>query len=544
MASEDWDEKWFPAVQGEFEYMKQIGAGYAVDRSEVPTGEQILDSKIDLQIKYSPDASYVKHKARWVALGNLKWKDPLADYYSPMGGDSTLKLFFQLAVSLQLDMFSIDIKQAFVNSKLPKPVYVRIPKGLAGDEEVIWKMENALYGLPESPQVFFKDLSKNLLDWGYIQHPMDECVFSKSISEKEYIWLHVTVDDFAVFSSSPMLKQALLSELEGRFEITIKDTFDSHLGMNIQRHPDGAVTLTMPKLLDEMEDAQFGRGWRPVDSPMDSNFSEDDQDKSPRCSEKEFRGLLGKLLFVVKVRPDIGVSIARLAKRSHVCTEKDSLALHRVLRYLLTTREEGLTFMPAAKDQLAQAMKLFAYADAAFCVYQDQKSHGGYCIKLGSHDTCMFLSRSHSHKINATSSTESEVVDLCEVTKEIIYLREFLMGLGVKVDEPTILYCDNKSAITLGTTFSGNKKRVKHFLKQVHFLLDNVKRSEVKLEWLQGSDMTADALSKPLSARDHSRHKRSLLGPQRVNKSAYRVCFASQVVDPEVVMEFNMLDLE
>ena len=135
MASEDWDEKWFPAVQGEFEYMKQIGAGYAVDRSEVPTGEQILDSKIDLQIKYSPDGSYVKHKARWVALGNLKWKDPLADDYSPMGGGSTLKLFFQLAVSLQLDMFSIDIKQAFVNSKLPKPVYVRIPKGLAGDEE-------------------------------------------------------------------------------------------------------------------------------------------------------------------------------------------------------------------------------------------------------------------------------------------------------------------------------------------------------------------------------------------------------------------------
>ena len=81
-------------------------------------------------------------------------------------------------------------------------------------------------------------------------------------------------------------------------------------------------------------------------------------------------------------------------------------------------------------------------------------------------------------------------------------------------------------------------------MKQVHFLLDNVKRSVIKLEWLQRSEMTADALSKHLSARDHSRRKRAMLGPQLANKSGNRVNFASQVVDPEVDMDFSMLDLE
>ena len=181
----------------------------------------------------------------------------------------------------------------------------------------------------------------------------------------------------------------------------------------------------MPKLIQELEDSCFEAGWRSIDSPMDNRFDEDAQDKSQRCAESVFRSLLGKCLFLVKVRPDISVSIARLAKRSHKCTDKDMQALLRVVRYVLSTREEGLTFTPAASDQLEQAMKLFAYADAAFCVYQDQKSHGGYCIKLGVHDTCMFLSRSHSHKINTTSSTESEVVEQCEVIKEIIYLRDF-----------------------------------------------------------------------------------------------------------------------
>ena len=113
-------------------------------------------------------------------------------------------------------------------------------------------------------------------------------------------------------------------------------------------------------------------------------------------------------------------------------------------------------------------------------------------------------------------------------------LERILQGLGIKVDEPTVLFCDNKSAITLGTTFSGNKKRVKHFLKQVHFLLDNVRRSVIKMEWLQGSDMAADALSKPLSPRDHARHKRALLGPQR------HVYFARQDIDPVLDVQFRM----
>jgi hypothetical protein len=87
--------------------------------------------------------------------------------------------------------------------------------------------------------------------------------------------------------------------------------------------------------------------------------------------------------------------------------------------------------------------------------------------------------------------------------------------------------------------FSGNKKRVKHFLKQVHFLLDNVRRSVIKMEWLQGQDMPADTLSKPLSARDHAKHTRSLLGPQK----RLKVNFATQVIDSKVNMDFGMLNI-
>ena len=513
LKSSDWVPKWWPATMAEFVYMKKIGAGEKVEKSEVPPGEQIMDTKMEYLVKVTPTGAYIRHKARWVALGNLKWIDLLQDYYSPMGSLATLMLLFQLAVTLGLIIFSIDIKQAFVNSKLAKPVYVRLPLAITGGIEVIWRMYNALYGLPEAPKVFFKDLSKFLIDNGYTQHAMDECVFTKR-KPSGYIWLHLSVDDFAGFTTSLELKLELIHTLETRFEISIQDDLQSHLGMSLVRHNDGSLTFLMPKLINDMEEEFLKDGWDPVASPMDNHFNDQRQDDSPRIDEGPYRRLLGKLMFVVKCRPDLSLPIARLAKRSHKSTQRDWEALVRVLRFILTTRDEGLTFTPGDKEELKDAMRLIAYADAAFCVYTDQKSHGGYCLKLGSHDTGMFLTRSHSHKINEVSSTESEVSEACEATKEIIYLRDFMAGLELPFDEPTILYGDNASTISLGTNFSGNKKRVKHFLKNVHFLFDNVQRSVIDMRWKAGSVLCSDALSKPLSPRDNEPKRKEILGPQ------------------------------
>ena len=119
------------------------------------------------------------------------------------------------------------------------------------------------------------------------------------------------------------------------------------------------------------------------------------------------------------------------------------------------------------------------------------------------------------YKINEVSSTESEVSEACEATKEVIYVRDFMAGLDLPFEKPAILYGDNLSTISLGTNFSGNKKRVKHFLKNVHFLFDNVQRSIIDMKWKSGSVLCSDALSKPLSARDNEPKRREILGPHR-----------------------------
>ena len=115
----------------------------------------------------------------------------------------------------------------------------------------------------------------------------------------------------------------------------------------------------------------------------------------------------------------------------------------------------------------------------------------------------------------ATSSTEAELNAAFEATKEIIYFRDLLDSLGYPQLEPTTLFVDNSSLITLATRYSGNSKRVKHYLMRVSYLIEKVNEHAIHLEYLQTELMKADVLTKALFPAAHIPLGKDLLGPQR-----------------------------
>ena len=65
--------------------------------------------------------------------------------------------------------------------------------------------------------------------------------------------------------------------------------------------------------------------------------------------------------------------------------------------------------------------------------------------------------------------------------------------------EPTPVYNDNKSTITLATQFSGNHKRVKYMLPRVSWLIEKVKEHVFRLLCLNTADLPADLGTKGLT---------------------------------------------
>ena len=54
-------------------------------------------------------------------------------------------------------------------------------------------------------------------------------------------------------------------------------------------------------------------------------------------------------------------------------------------------------------------------------------------------------------------------------------MRNLFDQLGFNQDGPTTLYTDNASLVTLATEYSGNHKRVRHFVTRLNWMISKVK---------------------------------------------------------------------
>jgi hypothetical protein len=331
-----------------------------------------------------------------------------------------------------------------------------------------------------------------------------------SISERwQMLIMVIHVDGFAIASSDDQLRSELLCVLRSRYIISTSSLLETFLGIHLKYLSDGSVLMTQPSKIDEVLLMTGRRPDKVATVPMSTLFNDSDQNMSPRCDQKEYLKLLGKLIFVTKTRPDVSYAVNRLATRSQVATEKDWYALVRVVSYLEGTKNLGIRF---EKGLGSDGVVLNGWVDASYATHGDSKSHTGYCLSLGSARNGMFYSRTLKQSNVTLSSTEAENAAAVECVKEIIWFRQLLAELGLPQASPTVLRADNSSMITLAQAFSGQHKKTKHFMVKINFMIENVKNGEIVLNHVPSEANIADILTKPLGPVDFIRLRPLLLG--------------------------------
>ena len=90
-------------------------------------------------------------KARFVARGFSQRED--VDYletFSPCPCVPGIRVFTVIACELGLDLYHFDAAQAFVQSKLDKDVYLRMPQGCGALSGKVVKLGRSFYGLKQA----------------------------------------------------------------------------------------------------------------------------------------------------------------------------------------------------------------------------------------------------------------------------------------------------------------------------------------------------------------------------------------------------------
>ena len=501
MQSLDWENGWQPATAKELMSLLVNETYTVVERKDVPKHVHIVSTRWVFKVKPSADGSISVFKARVVARGFLT--KPGIDYdktFSPVAQATTIRLLLAIAVSRGLHLRSADFVTAFLHAKRQhgdKTVYVWPPEGSTDYKRgLVWLLRKAIYGLKDSPYLFHRTLVNYLKKYGYKQSKMDPCLMYR-ITKEEYTLLTLVVDDLLIATLEVKHADGLINQLKQYFKVKDLGKPKYTVGMHIEYARKARKLTLNQRLYIETIAERFGQtNAKPTKSPADRGLKLTKDMGGPPCG-KEYRQLVGALVYCVHTRPDVANIISELSRFLDCAQSVHYKAAIRVLRYLYTTRTKSLLFAP----KLSPGSELDGFADSTYNSTEESRARDGRLCRF---NMCPVGWRSRIQSIITLSSCEAEYVALNECLKEIIWLRQLLKEIGYPQSTTTV-FCDNQGTIALANN-KMSKQRTKHIRVRYHWNRDVIERKEVKLVYCPSADDIADMFTKNLgffALRDH-----------------------------------------
>ncbi|XP_040950752.1 secreted RxLR effector protein 161-like [Gossypium hirsutum] len=161
---------------------------------------------------------------------------------------------------------------------------------------------------------------------------------------------------------------------------------------------------------------------KPVSTPLAVGEKLSSFGNEEKVDEKEYRSLIGCLLYLTATRPDLMHSVSLLSRFMHSCNTTHLKAAKRILRYVKGTLKFGVMFKKGSE------LKLTGYSDSDWGgSVDDMRSTSGYFFTLGSG---VFSWSSKKQQTVAQSTAEAEYIAAAAAVNQAIWLRKLLCDLN------------------------------------------------------------------------------------------------------------------
>jgi hypothetical protein len=160
-------------------------------------------------------------------------------------------------------------------------------------------------------------------------------------------------------------------------------------------------------------------------TPMSTTTTLDGDEEGEHVDQKEYRSMIGSLLYLTATRPDIQFSVCLCAHFQAYPRTSPRQAVKRIFKYLLHTPDFGLGY--SASSFLA--LHGFSYVDFVGCRL-DRKSTSETCQFLGS-SLVSWSSRKQSSV--AQSNTEAEYVAAASCCSQLVWITYTMSDFGESI---------------------------------------------------------------------------------------------------------------
>ena len=515
--SSEYAEEWRKAVATEYQAL--IG-NQTWELVTLPPGRKAIKSKWIFTVKYLADGNIDKFKSRLCVVGCMQKSGlDFDEVFSPVCRLESLRVFLALSAALDLHLHQLDITTAFLHADIDEEVYMEQPAGTAqpGTEQSVCLLKKALYGLRQSPRLFYKLLHGYLISIGFRRTSKDHCIYVKEAGVSQII-LAVYVDDLSLGCSCLQTLNQIKEDLRKRFKITDGGELTYILKMQVSRDRNNKkLYLSQSKYIQDTV-RQFGlQQAKSVSFPQVPGKALADGKLLTKEEEANmgipYRSLIGSLVHIQRgTRPDISNAVRDLSRFLNCYTVQHYKAASRVLCYLKHTSDYGLVF---DGDQIKNEVQIFrVYSDASFgnpelC----RQSVTGFAILLAGAAVCY---KSISQKCVSISTFQAEMIACSEACREAEWLRMLLGEIGFLVNKAIPVYCDN-TAVVQSVKNPVNHKGSKHFEIRHLYARELQETGRIAIEYVNTSEMIGDIMTKALPEKQFI-YLRNKLGIQQIPK--------------------------
>ena len=498
--------EWEQATQSELQSFLDMGVIDPCHLKDIPPDVYVVDSRMIYKLKLNKDGTIDKYKARLVCRGFTQvYGENYDSTYAPVSQLVTVRIVIVLCLHFRMIPHHLDVKTAFLNSTLKHEVYVKLPKGVTLAGYLYGKAIKSIYGLKQAAHDWHQLQEAFILgfDSRIRKSEVDPCLYV--IVEGDFVALISThVDDYIVACTDMAWYDSFLKAFSARFEVNDLGVLDHILQMSIEWQPfNKGVSISQRRYIMETAEKYNLDNSKPQQTPMEKSLQ-----LTPALvcdASLPYRNIIGALLWIARAsRPDILFAVIYLAKFASCYDGTHFKAAKRVVRYLVATVDDKLTYHQQPTSDL---LNIMTYTDSDWAGdHLDRKSFSGSVVFLNDSAVSWHCKKQTTV---ALSSVEAEYMALSDATRETLYVHNLLAEF-FRLKLPIVVDMDNIGAGHIAEN-DVNNKLTKHIDIRHHFVRYYVKAKIIELFYVPTADNVADVFTKALGPDTFKRLVRIIL---------------------------------
>ncbi|GJS20522.1 retrotransposon protein, putative, ty1-copia subclass [Tanacetum coccineum] len=460
------------AVNVEMQSMKDNDVWVLV---ELPLNARTIGSKWLFKKKTDMDGAVYTFKARLVTKGFTQtYGVDYEETFSPVVDIRAIRILIAIAAYYDYEIWQMDVKTAFLNGHLAEEVYMEQPEGFVNLKYLnhVCKLKRSIYGFKQASRQWNKRFDDEIKKFDFAQNPDEPCVYQKA-SGSYVVILILYVDDILLMGNNIPMLQDVKSYLGISF--AMKDLGDAAYILGIKIYRDRSkrlIGLCQSDYIEKILKRYYIENSKRRTIPMQEKLKLSKSQGASTPSEKQrmqnvpYALAIGSIMYVVRcTRPDVTFAQNITSRFQQNLCKEHWTAIKNIHKYLKD-----------ADDIRSQTRYVFVLNGGAV----DWKSS--------------------KQSIFVTSSINDEYIAAFDASKEAVWIRKFIYGLGIvpTIEEPISMYCDNTGAIAIAKD-NGVTKGARHFRAKVHYLRETIKLGDVKIEKIDTDDNLVDPFTKALA---------------------------------------------